>query len=393
MNNIIDHKTDDFLAALNCLPVKTPAYVYDERILLRDLSFLSKMCSKAQCYLLYSVKSFSLKDELDFIAEHVDGFSTSSYFEAKLAKSIVQEGRTVHFTSPGLEFNEINKISEICDYISFNSLSQWMHLSSLVRRNTKIGFRINPGLSFVGDERYNPCRKYSKLGIPLNQLKENLSSTMLEQKGITGIHYHSNSDCNSAAPLLTTVQYIVNEIGDWLEKLEWINMGGGYNYQQMISLEPFFQAVDLIREKNSSLKIYIEPGEAIINRAGYLISSVVDIFENEKKKIAVLDTTVNHMPQVFEYQFKPDIYQESKYGNYEYILVGSTCLAGDWFGEYQFNEALGISDRVIFINIGAYSLVRSHMFNGINLPKIYAITNDNELVLRKEYGYQDYLGR
>jgi len=33
------------------------------------------------------------------------------------------------------------------------------------------------------------------------------------------------------------------------------------------------------------------------------------------------------------------------------------------------------------------------MFNGINLPKIYSINENNKIILKKEFSYEDFLGR
>lgn len=36
---------------------------------------------------------------------------------------------------------------------------------------------------------------------------------------------------------------------------------------------------------------------------------------------------------------------------------------------------------------------KAHMFNGINLPKIYSINENNGIILKKELSYEDFLGR
>ena len=66
----------------------------------------------------------------------------------------------------------------------------------------------------------------------------------------------------------------------------------------------------------------------------------------------MLDTTVNHVPEVFEYQFEPDIEDHDDQGDYEYILAGSSCLAGDVLGVYAFNRRLTIGSRVVLTNVG-----------------------------------------
>jgi carboxynorspermidine decarboxylase len=131
----------------------------------------------------------------------------------------------------------------------------------------------------------------------------------------------------------------------------------------------------------------------LVRSAGYLVASVIDMFRTGGRSIAVLDTTVNHMPEVFEYQFEPDILDHLDDGEFEYRLAGSSCLAGDLFGDYAFRRRLRIGSRVVLANVGAYTMVKAHMFNGINLPAIYAVTPARELLLRRRFTFEDFLSR
>jgi carboxynorspermidine decarboxylase len=38
----------------------------------------------------------------------------------------------------------------------------------------------------------------------------------------------------------------------------------------------------------------------VVEETGYLVASVLDTFESDGRVIAVLDTSVNHLPEVFE---------------------------------------------------------------------------------------------
>jgi carboxynorspermidine decarboxylase len=139
--------------------------------------------------------------------------------------------------------------------------------------------------------------------------------------------------------------------------------------------------------------VYIEPGAGLVREAGYLVATVIDLFKAEGRSIAVLDTTVNHVPEVFEYQFEPDVLGHDEEGDHEYILAGSSCLAGDLMGVYAFRRPLKIGAPVVLTNVGAYAIVKAHMFNGINLPAIYSVTPAGELVLRRRFTYDDYVSR
>ena len=107
----------------------------------------------------------------------------------------------------------------------------------------------------------------------------------------------------------------------------------------------------------------------------------------------MLDTTVNHLPEVFEYQFEPDVLGHDDEAENEYLLAGCSCLAGDVFGLYGFPDPLKVGSRIVMHNVGAYSMAKAHTFNGINLPSIYSITPEGRLLERRRLTYSNYLSR
>jgi carboxynorspermidine decarboxylase len=139
--------------------------------------------------------------------------------------------------------------------------------------------------------------------------------------------------------------------------------------------------------------VYFEPGAALVRDAGYIVSSVIDLFTSGGREIAVLDTTVNHMPEVFEYQFEPEVLDHDDDADHEYLLAGCTCLAGDIFGLYGFAEPLQLGSRVVFPEAGAYTTVKAHLFNGVNLPAVYALTESGELILKRQSTYDEFRAR
>ena len=370
---------------------ETPALVYQESEIQEALRSLNEHSADVGCKVLFTLKPFVFVDALRLMVRQIDGFSVSSLFEARLAREVVGYEGIVQITTPGLRDEEITSIAEVCDYISFNSLPQWLRLRASVG-GTKLGLRINPQLSVVKDSRYNPCGRHSKLGVPLDRLTTILKGDPTYPSEISGLHIHTNCDSSDFTQLLRTVEHIDASLGDFLSRLSWINLGGGYIFDEAKSLEPFYEAVDLLRSKYG-LEVFIEPGASIVRKAGYLVSTVLDLFTSDGKEIAILDTTVNHMPEVFEYQYRPEVIGHVDGAAYEYILAGCSCLAGDLFGEYAFAEPLEVGSRVVFSDAGAYTLVKAHMFNGINLPPIYALKENGDLEMKKRFTYEDFASR
>jgi carboxynorspermidine decarboxylase len=371
---------------------RTPAFVYDENKILLKINSLNEMSSRRLYLLLFAIKSFSTIDLLKFLVPYVDGFSASSLFEARLARDVLGPKKHIHLTSPILKTDEMNFIGLMCNYISFNSLNQWEVHYKHLGENINCGLRINPQLSFVNDDRYNPSRKYSKLGVPLNILKEIYENGSNPLQNIKGLHFHTNCESTDFESLFKTIMHIDAHLPKLMGQMEWINLGGGYLLEEGQRFDMFVEAVNFLKNKYN-IDVFYEPGKAIVGDAGYIVSSVVDIFKSDGRKIAILDTSVNHMPEVFEYQYKPDIMQESVDGKYIYTLAGCTCLSGDLFGDYRFDEPLEIGSRIVFEDMGAYTLVKANMFNGVNLPTIYALTTEGKLELKKQFGYEDFKSR
>ena len=369
--------------------VSTPAFVYDEAVISAQLELLSDIRRSSGCRILYSVKAASFPALLQRISHFVDGFSVSSLFEGRLAQEILGRREGIHLVSPGLNQREVAAIANTCAYVSFNSLAQWQRFRSLATK-MNCGLRINPELSFLSDDRYDPCRPASKLGVPISQLI-NMSGLAELLRGIKGLHVHNNCDSQDFRELEQTVNKLVPSLREMLPGLAWINLGGGYQFNQPAQIEILAAITGGLL--HHGLDVFFEPGRAIVENAGYLVASVVDMFTSGARTIAVLDTTVNHLPEVFEYQIKPGILRESPQGRYAYRLAGASCLSGDLFGDYIFDEPLEVNSRVVFKQVGAYMLVKANMFNGINLPEVYLLDQNGTLELLKRYTYSHYRDR
>ena len=365
--------------------IPTPTLVYSERALEETSDLIREIRSATGARVLYAMKAMPFAGILQAIEPALDGFAASSLFEAQLARALFP-WKQIHFTTPGLRPNEVESLSDLCDYMTLNSVNHVRTFGPQFADVVSLGVRLNTQLSFVEDEKYDPCRTHSKLGIPLSQLGDGILAGLPDT--IRGLHIHTNADSTDLGELEANVSALCErfprDVG-----IDWVNLGGGYLFSEIQCLEHLVNVIQAIKERFNA-EVFLEPGAALVRNAALLVSQVIDLIEVDGKTVAVLDTSVNHLPEVLEFNYQPEVLGQSNGTGYEYILAGSTCLAGDVFGEYCLRSKLEIGTRVVFPGSGAYTLAKAHRFNGVNLPNIWALGYDGVPRLRKQYTFQHY---
>ncbi|HHT56302.1 carboxynorspermidine decarboxylase [Herbinix luporum] len=381
-------KTIDFNIDISKLP--TPIYIVDERLLEKNLKILKSVMDSTNCKILLAQKAFSMFYLYPLIGNYLKGTAASSLFEARLGFEKMK-GREVHIYSPAYKEEEFDEILRICDYIIFNSFTQWNKYKDKVkaaRKKTQCGLRINPEYSEIGTDIYNPCYTGSRLGITLDNFRED------DLQGIDGLHFHTMCEQNSDV-LKRTLEVVDRKFGKYIEKMKWVNFGGGHHITKPdYDINTLTDCIMYIKNKYG-VEVYLEPGEAIALNAGYLAARVLDIVKNNMD-IAILDTSAAcHMPDVIEMPYKPKIIGAGEPGDYPYTyrLGGLTCLAGDVIGDYSFKEPLQVGDILIFTDMAIYTFVKNNTFNGVNLPSLASYNEKEGLKLIKQFGYEDFKER
>ena len=382
---------DDIRTALRGVP-ETPVLVYSQAELEAKALRIKSIADESGCALLYAMKPCSSFWVLQTLAPYVAGFGASSPFEARLARQALGASGDIHYYAVAIAEQEIDEVARLADYVSFNSIRQLSRYQDAVSGHASPGLRVNPGISMVDDERYDPCRRHSKLGAPMGDVVRLEQDTGSISSVARGLHLHTNCESDDFDELLTTVSSIEASLGSLIDGLDWVNLGGGYLFSGTSDAAPLLQTCAKLR-RGRDLDVFIEPGAAFIRDAGFVVSTVLDVFDSDGVDVAVLDTTVNHMPEVFEYQYEPDVLEHVPGGAHRYVLAGRSCLPGDVFGDYTFDEPLEPGSRLIFSGMGAYTQVKSHTFNGINMPTVYALDHSGALSQLSASSFEHFAAR
>ncbi|EAJ4317297.1 carboxynorspermidine decarboxylase [Campylobacter upsaliensis] len=376
--------------------IQTPAYILEEDKLRKNCELLAKVSEKSGAKVLLALKGFAFSGAMKIVGEYLHGCTCSGLWEAKFAKEFMD--KEIHTFSPAFKNEEFDEIAKLSHHIVFNSLHQFHHFKEKAKAKS-LGLRCNPEYSLAPKELYNPCGRYSRLGI----LSKDLENTDLS--GVSGLHFHALCE-ESAKALEAVLKAFEAKFGKWIAGMKWVNFGGGhhitkkgYDVEKLIALCKKFS-------DKFGVQVYLEPGEAVGWQTGVLVASVIDIVENEKH-IAILDTSSEaHMPDTIIMPYTSEVLNARilstregeqisslREGEKTYLLAGNTCLAGDVMGEYAFKNALQRGDKIVFLDQIHYSIVKNTTFNGVILPNLMLYTKKKKLEMIRKFSYEDYAKR
>ncbi len=370
--------------------VPTPSYVLDLGVLHHNLQILASVRRKTGCKILLAFKGFAMFSLFPVIRKYLQGASASSLDEARLASD--EFGGEVHVYMPAYKEEEFSEILSYADHLVFNSFSQLERFKDKVLaspRNISCGIRLNPQYSEVEVELYNPCARYSRLGVTEKEFQpEKLDN-------IQGLHFHAL--CGQNADSLThTLDRVEAQFGEYLHRMKWVNFGGGHHITRKdYDINQLCRLIDRVQDRYG-VAVYLEPSEAVALHAGVLVTQVLDIIRNEIN-IAILDTSAAaHMPDVLEMPYRPEIAGAGLPGQYEhtYRLGGLTCLAGDVAGVYSFPDPLTVGQKLVFQDMAHYTMVKNNTFNGVRLPSIGIYDPERRTTkIIRSFSYEDYKTR
>ena len=370
--------------------LKTPCYIIDELRLIENGKILKEIQDKTSAKILLAEKAFSNYDLYNVLEPYLAGTEASGLFEARLGREEMPK-KEVHVFSAAYRDDEFDEILKYADHIVFNSINQLRKFGPKAKLNNKsVGIRINPEKSTQkGPAIYDPCSINSRLGIPISTLEKELNDDLLGL--IDGIHFHTLCQQNSD-DLKITLDAVDQKFSKYFKNIKWINFGGGHHItREDYDIDLLIECIRFAQEK-WNVDVYLEPGEGVVLNAGYLLTHVLDKFNNNGKNFLILDTSAAcHMPDVVEMPYLPPLYMaDLKDSNINASLGGPTCLSGDMVGNYKFNHLPNIGDLLIFGDMALYTSCKNNTFNGMPLPDIYVLRKNNKLEKLTNFGYNDF---
>ncbi|WP_113180586.1 carboxynorspermidine decarboxylase [Agrobacterium cavarae] len=359
--------------------LQTPYYLIDKTKLLRNMEKIAYVREKSGAKALLALKCFATWSVFDFMAEFMDGTTSSSLYEVRLGHE--KFGGETHAYSVAYADYEIDEVVSHADKIIFNSIGQLERFadkaSGIVR-----GLRLNPQVSSSTFDLADPARPFSRLG------EWDVSKVEKVMDRISGFMIHNNCENNDFGLFDQMLGQIEEKFSSLLSRAEWVSLGGGIHFTgENYPLDQFCDRLKQFSEKYD-VQVYLEPGEASITKSTTLEVSVLDTLFNGKN-LAIVDSSIEaHMLDLLIYRENAKVAPNE--GEHSYMVCGKSCLAGDVFGEFKFENALKVGDRVSFQDAAGYTMVKKNWFNGVKMPAIAIKELDGSIRTVREFDFVDY---
>ena len=367
----------------------TPFYVVYEDRIRRNLDLITDVEHRAGVKIIMAFKANALWRTFGIFREYGRAFTASSLNELRLGND--ELGGEAHVYCPVYTPATIDEFLSRATHLTFNSLSQWVRYGErALAAGVSPGLRVNPQCSVIDTEIYNPALPGSRFGVTAGQLDGSLPA------GIEGLHFHALCE-SSSYDLAKVLEAFEEQFGRYLRQVKWVNLGGGhlmtregYDVDHLISVLRGFRA------RYPWLQVVLEPGSAWMWRTGDLITSVLDVVENQGVKTAIIDASFAcHMPDCLEMPYKPAITESvpEAPGLPVYRLGGNSCLSGDFVGDWAFAEPLRPGQRLTLEDMNHYTTVKTTMFNGIQHPSMVMCDAGGDCRYLRQFDYMDYKNR
>lgn len=328
-----------------------------------------------------------------------------SEFEYDKAKTLGIKGEHIIFNGP--DKSDTALIKAIKDKAKihidhFDELYQIIELTDKNKLKAQVAIRINMDVGIY--PKWDRFGFNYENGEAWQAIKRIVANKNLE---LLGLHTHIGTYIMSAEAyrlaainLGKLAKSIKSELGI---NIDYIDLGGGFASNNTLigqylpaeqvvpSLEQYAEAItsglfELSFSQAELPTLILETGRALIDDAGYLITSVV---ANKRltsgRRAVIIDAGVNIMFTSFWYNHKISIAQDSAIHSEDATLYGPLCMNIDCIRESIILPSLKKGDKLVVHYAGAYNLTQWMQFITMR-PNVVMIMEDKsvELIRKKE---------
>ena len=352
-------------------------YLYNLDIVGDKINNLKNMKSIDNIY--YALKANNNSDIIKFIYKMGLGFETvtlDEIFHIKKSLGIENKNLKILYTP---NFSKIEDYKFVFDNFDNNVKVIVDNISIIldfpqVFKNKEIGLRLDLDYGYGHHNKVITQGQDSKFGMTPEDVIDNLNLFQDYNIKIVGFHSHMGSGINDFNHWVNNLNLIIkvyNLIPSWQNKIEWMDIGGGFGINGIIDFDELDKQITNIKKSiDKEIKIFIEPGRYIVAESGIIWGKVTQTkFKNNTKFIGT-NIGMTDLIRPALYSAIHPIFFKEKEENEIATIVGPICESGDVLVKnLKVPKNIKANDSVVILNTGAYGIVMASSYNNRNLPE------------------------
>lgn len=264
----------------------------------------------------------------------------------------------------------------------------------------KVCLRLNINISHISEEDADGDNDNSRFGFS-DETSEFADAigyiSNLPNVGLNGLHIHRTAHSRSVRFYERSVEYACNTIKKYDLDLDYLDVGGGYFgiFPNKPTYQQYSDAFYNVLRANGlgHLCLIVEPGNALVASCYTFVSEVIDHKEVEKDHwFVTTDGSRNDIDPFFKKSgyLDEEIYQKETPVVETQTISGCTCLEYDRLFTLKDKPLLCVGDRIIYHNVGAYTMCLTPMFIRY-IPNIYALENGECKLVREKWTAKEFI--
>ena len=398
----------------------TPLYVYDEETIIGTIKdFQDSFTNEIEDSIIsYSTKAFSNPYILNLLNNQNMSIDVVTGGELAVAKHVKFDPKRINFHGNN---KSILELSEAVDYginhITIDSFNEIDNLKNIAEDKSiiqDIMLRVSPSIDPHTHLLTTTGILDSKFGfsIETGDAEKAIEQIMkIKSLNLLGLHFHLGSPIFELEPYSEAIDYVYKFAYDMKKKYEFemleFSPGGGFAIgylpqKKPLSIHEYAKTIcNSIKESCDKYgfdipKITLEPGRALIGRAGVSIYRVGSI-----KKIPSVRNYIsvdggmgdNIRPALYGSEYS--VFSITKVNQKDNLLKstvsGKFCESGDILAKDVMLPNPQINDLLALPASGAYNLAMASNYNMQTRPAVVVIKDKKPLLIRRRETYEDLL--
>jgi diaminopimelate decarboxylase len=407
------------LATLHCESVSlaqlareygTPLYVYSASSIRERFQVLDEAFAKVPHTICYSVKANPNISILRLLARSGAGFDVVSGGELeRVLRAERRAAKKVVFSGVGKTAGEMDAALRagilLFNLESEDEMAVLAERAARLKKSARIAFRVNPDVPAKTHPYISTGLREHKFGVPIRNARE-LYRKAAKQKHleVAGISVHIGSQITDLAPFTSTMKRVtklMQELRGDGHEIDYVDAGGGLGIDYFRAQRNDFHSVAQ-KYAQAILKplagecdhLLLEPGRALVGRAGVLLTRILYRKQNGRKKFLIVDAGMNDLIRPSLYNAHHEMVPVSRHAGRkpeQVDVVGPICESGDFFARDRKLPQVNEGELLAIRDVGAYGMSLASNYNSRPRPAEVLVEGKMVKVIRRRESMQDLL--